>query len=68
MNKFIEDVIRIYDMNDITLKISYSTHIGWTIKLHKKGSDMPVLEVVDQDKDKAIEEAYIKLLEIKKGD
>lgn len=61
MNKFIEDVIRIYDINDITLKISYSTHIGWTIKLHKKGSDMPVLEVMNQDKEKAIKEACLKL-------
>lgn len=58
MNKFINYIIEKSKDLDLTLKIEYSTHIGWTIKLHEKGYDMPSVVVKDDDRDKAFKNAY----------
>ena len=42
---------------DLILKITYSTYIGWSIKIHKRGNDIPIVYVNNQDKEKAFEDA-----------
>lgn len=52
---------------DLIVKVNYSTFVGWKIKVHKKGSDMPFINVHNKDVKKAFEEAY-KLLKDKENE
>lgn len=58
MNRFINYVVELSEKLPLTLKINYSSKCGWSIQLHKKGYDMPTIDVKNQDKEKAFEEAY----------
>ena len=58
MNRFINYVVKLSEKQPLTLKINYSSKCGWCIKLHEKGYDMPTIDVENQDKEKAFEEAY----------
>lgn len=58
MNRFINYVVKLSEIHPLTLKINYSSKCGWSIKLHEKGYDMPTIDVNNQDKEKAFEEAY----------
>jgi hypothetical protein len=42
---------------DLILKITYSTYIGWSIRIHKRGISTPMVYVNNQDKEKAFEDA-----------
>ena len=58
MNRFIDYVVKLSEKHPLTLKINYSSKCGWCIQLHEKGYDMPTIDVKNQDKEKAFEEAY----------
>ena len=58
MNRFINYVINLSEEHDLTLKLSYSSNRGWSIQLHEKGYDVPIIDVNDNDKEKAFSEAY----------
>ena len=47
---------------ELALKLEYSLHYGWIVQVIRKGYDMPIVEVNDNDLDDAIEKAYIELI------
>jgi hypothetical protein len=59
---------RLADMcisKDYILKVTYSTHIGWTVKVYKRGHSNCVVRVVNDDMCAAFDTACeeVKLLE-----
>ena len=58
MNRFINYLVEQSDKLDLTLKINYSSHIGWNIKIHEKGYDMPIIDISNKNKEIAFNEAY----------
>ena len=63
MNSFVDYVINKSNDMDLILKINYSNYVGWTIKIHKKGYDIPFVDITDTNKGRAFSKAY---LEVKK--
>lgn len=52
---------RLADMcmvKDYILKVTYSSYIGWTVNIHKRGYSLPFVNVINQDKDIAFNDAY----------
>ena len=47
---------------ELALKLEYSLYYGWIVQVIRKGYDMPIVEVNDNDLDDAIEKAYIELI------
>ena len=47
---------------ELSLKTEFSVHYGWIVQVIRKGYDMPIVEVNDNDLDDAIEKAYIELI------
>ena len=47
---------------ELALKLEYLLHYGWIVQVIRKGYDMPIVEVNDNDLDDAIEKAYIELI------
>ena len=43
---------------ELALKTYYTKRIGWTIEIHKKGYDMPIVYVRENDKEDAFDLAY----------
>lgn len=58
MNRFVKYVVELSEKHPLTLKMNYSSKVGWSIKLHEKGYDVPTIDVHNQDKEKAFKEAY----------
>ena len=46
---------------ELSLRIYYTKRMGWTIAIHKKGYDMPIVYVRENDKDEALNLAYAAL-------
>lgn len=59
MNSFVDYVINKSNDMDLILKINYSNYVGWTIKIHKKGSDMPIVNITETDKGLAFCKAMV---------
>lgn len=59
MNSFVDYVINKSNDMDLILKMNYSNYVGWTIKIHKKGSDMPIVNITETDKGLAFSKAMV---------
>ena len=46
---------------ELSLKLEYSLHYGWIVQVIRKGYDMPIVEVNDNDLDDAIEKVITEL-------
>lgn len=46
---------------ELSLKLEYSLHYGWIVKVIRKGYDIPIVEVNDSSLDNAIEITYSEL-------
>lgn len=46
------------EQQDLILKITYSTYIGWTVNVYKRGYSIPFVNVINKDKDIAFDAAY----------
>lgn len=66
MNRFTNYIVKQSNKMDLTLKISYSSHIGWNIKIHEKGYDVPVIDISNTNKEIAFSEAHRKMKEYMK--
>jgi hypothetical protein len=52
-----------FNSDKFKLKIEWTFHTGWNVKVLKMGCDIPVVEVNNYDIGKAMEEAQSKLFE-----
>ena len=56
------DFISFFDVlakkHDLIIKTQCSSYVGWSIRVHKKGSDRPFIDVFGVDKNWVFEEAY----------
>lgn len=59
MNSFVNYVVNKSKDMDLILKMNYSNYIGWTIKIHKKGHDIPIVDVTETDKGLAFMKAMV---------
>ena len=63
MDKLINRIKKLHKQDiELSLKLEYSVHYGWIVQVIRKGYDMPIVEVNDNDLDDAIEKAYIELI------
>ena len=63
MDKLINRIKELHKQDiELSLKLEYSLHYGWIVQVIRKGYDMPIVEVNDNDLDDAIEKAYIELI------
>lgn len=63
MDKLINRIKELHKQDiELSLKLEYSVHYGWIVQVIRKGYDMPIVEVNDNDLDDAIEKAYIELI------
>ena len=46
---------------DYILKISYSKCVGWRVKVHRNGCDIPIIDIINDDRDTACDTAYCAL-------
>ena len=46
---------------DYILKISYSKCVGWRVKVHRNGCDIPIIDIINDDRDTACDTAYFAL-------
>ena len=46
---------------ELSLKLEYSLYYGWIVQVIRKGYDMPIVEVNDNDLDDAIEKVITEL-------
>ena len=46
---------------ELSLKLEYSLHYGWIVQVIRKGYDMPIVKVNDNDLDDAIEKVITEL-------
>ena len=51
------------NLNLLSLKLDYSKYRGWSIKIHKEGSDNPIIFLKDYDDERLCQQAYYQLLE-----
>lgn len=63
IDSFTDYIVEQSNKMDLILKMNYSNYIGWTIKIHKKGYDIPFVDITDTNKGRAFGKAY---LEVKK--
>ena len=52
-----------FNSDKFKLKIEWTFHTGWNVKVLKMGCDIPVVEVNNYDTGKAMEEVQSKLFE-----
>ena len=63
MDKLINRIKELHKQDiELALKLEYSLYYGWIVQVIRKGYDMPIVEVNDNDLDDAIEKAYIELI------
>ena len=63
MDKLINHIKELHKQDiALSLKLEYSLYYGWIVQVIRKGYDMPIVEVNDNDLDDAIEKAYIELI------
>ena len=62
MDKLINHIKELHKQDiELSLKLEYSLHYGWIVKVIRKGYDMPIVEVNDNDLDDAIEKVITEL-------
>ena len=54
----LNDLINICKNKDYILKITYHRCIGWNVKMHKNGRNMPTIDIINEDRDVAFDSAY----------
>ena len=59
IDSFTDYIVEQSNKMDLILKMNYSNYIGWTIKIHKKGSDMPIVNITETDKGLAFCKAMV---------
>lgn len=47
---------------DYILKVIYHKHIGWDIRIHKNGYDIPTISVINKDRNVAFDNAYKEMI------
>ena len=63
MDKLINRIKELHKQDiELSLKLEYSLYYGWIVQVIRKGYDIPIVEVNDNDLDDAIEKAYIELI------
>ena len=63
MDKLINRIKELHKQDiELSLKLEYSLYYGWIVQVIRKGYDIPIVEVNDNDLDYAIEKAYIELI------
>lgn len=68
MNRLIDYIIaKEKEGIELILKIVYTQRRGWQVTVHKKGYDMPIVYIKENNKEEAFNIAY-KLLNAKLGD
>ena len=50
---------------ELSLKLEYSLHYGWIVKVIRKGYDMPIVKVNDNSLDNAIEITYSEVKQLR---
>ena len=62
MDKLIDYIKELHKQDiELSLKLEYSLHYGWTVEVIRKGYDMPIVEVNNDSLDNAIEITYSEL-------
>lgn len=62
MDKLINYIKELHKQEiELSLKLEYSLHYGWIVKVIRKGYDIPIVEVNDNSLDNAIEITYSEL-------
>ena len=62
MDKLINRIKELHKQDiELSLKLEYSLHYGWIVQVIRKGYDMPIVEVNDNDLDDAIEKVITEL-------
>lgn len=66
MDKLINYIKELHKQEiELSLKLEYSLHYGWIVKVIRKGYDIPIVEVNDNSLDKAIELTYSELKQLR---
>lgn len=58
MQEFIEYFDKLSEIHNLILRIEKSKYRKWQINIYKKGYDIPIIESINIDKEKAFEMAY----------
>ena len=58
MNRLVD----ICENKDYILKITYHKHVGWNVRMHKNGYDIPTINVINKDKNIAFDNAYEEMI------
>ena len=62
MDKLINQIKELHKQDiELSLKTEFSVHYGWVIEVIRKGYDMPIVEVNDNDLNDAIEKVITEL-------
>ena len=62
MDKLINYIKELHKQDiELSLKTEFSVHYGWIVQVIRKGYDMPIVEVNDNDLDDAIEKVITEL-------
>ena len=62
MNRYINLILNKCNYHLLSLKLDYSKYRGWTLKIHKEGSDRPIIFMNDYDEERVCYRAYYQLL------
>lgn len=58
MQEFIEYFDKLSEIHDLVLKIEKSKYRNWEVYIYRKGYDMPIIESINIDKEKAFKVAH----------
>lgn len=58
MKEFIEYFDKLSEIHDLVLKIEKSKYRKWEVYIYRKGYDMPIIESINIDKEKAFKVAH----------
>lgn len=58
MNRLVD----ICENKDYIFKITYHKNVGWNIRIHKNGYDIPTINVINKDKNIAFDNAYKEMI------
>lgn len=65
MEKLIDYIKKEHEQNlELSLKLDYSLYYGWTLKIIRKGYDIPILEITGKDFNYVLEKTYSMLSDI----
>ena len=58
MKEFIEYFEKLCEIHNLILKIEKSKYRKWEVYIYRKGYDMPIIESINNDKEKAFKAAH----------